>query len=111
MIKRIALALTALTLALTLSLGMLATADGVGAEHEESKNAAQLCKLIIEQGFPGSQGACVALVTTDNFTPLIASLCQTEEFRQDVLFFLGVETTNTGQCVKVVKAFIAEDGP
>jgi hypothetical protein len=110
MIKRIALLLSTLTLALTLSLGMLATADSAGAAPGD-ENVAKLCKMIVdERFFAGSQGACVALVTTDNFTPLIASLCQTEEFRQEVEFFLGVSTTNTGQCVKVVKAFVADGG-
>jgi hypothetical protein len=110
MIKRIALLLSALTLALTLSLGMLATADSAGAAPGD-ENVAKLCQMIVaEGGFPGTQGACVALVTTENFTPLIASLCQSEEFRQEVVFFTGVTTTTPGQCVKVVKAFVADGG-
>ncbi len=108
MIKRIALLLSALTLALTLSLGMLATADSAGAAPGD-ENVAKLCQMIIAEGFfPGTQGACVALVTTDNFTPLIASLCQTEEFRQ--VFESFGDVSNTGQCVKTVKAFVAEGG-
>ncbi len=111
MIKRIALLLSALTLALTLSLGMLAiTPDGASAAPGDA-NVAKLCKMVVDEGyFGGTQGACVALVTTENFTPLIASLCQTEEFRQEVELIVGVTTTNTGQCVKVVKAYIAAGG-
>ena len=105
MLKRIALLLTALTLALTLSLGMLATADGASAAPGE-ENAAQRCLGLSDElaALGYTQGACVVLFTTGNLTPFAASFCQIQEIRDQIAVSIGQEIANPGQCVTIALA-------
>ena len=117
MFKRLALPLTALTLALTLSLGALAVSPEAAsaAPHERDRgNPAQFCKVLLEEGLPffpfprlplprlefGSQGACVAFFAAENPTPLIVNFCQAQVAASD--------EGNTGQCIKLVRELFEE---
>ncbi len=116
MIKRIALLLTALTLALTLSLGTLAVSPHEAAAAPE--NAAQFCQeegreelarlIFFFTGVPVdvSQGACVSLLRAENPTALIVNFCQTEEGRAFLSRLVEQEVENTGQCVNIFKSFL-----
>jgi len=110
MIKRIALLLSALTLALTLSLGMLATADSAGAAPERpgsSRPAVELCQspeVREEIAFLGiTMGECVNLVAgqiTFNNSRFITALCGVNFIRE------GMGFANKGQCISTLQAQI-----
>ena len=108
MIKRMALLLTALTLALTLSLGMLAVSAGeAGAagprDPGSSQQAAKICQEIAAEGGSGfNRGECVNFITgsgwmTGNPTRFVVGLCGFPSFEQEAVF------ANKGQCIKVLR--------
>ena len=104
MLKRILLTLTALTMALTLSLGMLAvTAGEAGAAGPtnpgSSQQAAKECQERAAE-FGLNVGECVNIVAgsmTGNDSRLDVGLCGFTSFQEP---FGG----NKGQCIKVLKA-------
>ncbi len=116
MFKRIALLLTALTLALTLSLGMLAvTADGASAAPSDpgsSADAVETCRQFAsffeELGL--NMGECVNFLAgqrTGNTSRFIVGICGSPLLRAETLDFLGLgPVANKGECVSTLQAFI-----
>ena len=117
MLKRMVLLLTALTLALTLSLGTMAvSSEGASAAPEEpgsSRNAAEFCREFaseLEERLGLNVGECVNIIAgqeTGNVSRLIAGLCGSPLFRVLFAGFLGVEPfANKGECVSTLQAFV-----
>jgi hypothetical protein len=110
MLKRMLLTLTALTMALTLSLGMLATADSAGAAPESpgsSRPAVEVCQspeVQEEIAFLGiTMGECVNVVAgliTENNSRFITGLCGVAFLREEMGF------ANKGQCISTLQAQI-----
>jgi hypothetical protein len=97
----------ALGLGVALALGLLAATPGTAGAVPNGDNAAQLCKTILADPHNAyiSQGACVAALTTGNFTPFFTSFCKTDEGRALAEEIAGGAVRNQGQCVTILKAF------
>ena len=118
MIKRVALLLTALTLALTLSLGMLTVeASAAPAWPGSSAEAAKLCQDVASE-FPEADfntGECVnfiASLRTGNTSRFIVGVCGSDFFREVFLESLGIDPNlNKGQCISMLQAFARAEQP
>ena len=111
--------LLALLVAFALTLGFVAAtpADASAAPGDDNVNFAKFCKTAFEkEPIPPafervSQGACVAFFTTGNGSATAAGICQTKAGREFAAFVTGQEFRNIGQCVVILKPFIAAEQP
>jgi hypothetical protein len=109
--------LLALLVALALTLGFVAATPAEASAAPRNDNVAKLCKTLFETGpvtppFERvSQGGCVAFFTNGNGTPGAAGVCQSAAGREFVVELTRQEVRNTGQCVVILKAFMAAEQP
>ena len=70
---------------------------GIGTAHA-ADNASQICTAAGNAGT--THGGCVSAAQAGNVTALLSDLCDQEGLQQ------ATGTTNRGQCLKVLKAFV-----
>jgi hypothetical protein len=109
--------LLALLVAFALTLGFVAATPADASAAPGDANVAKFCKTAFEkEPIPPefervSQGACVAFFTTGNGSATAAGICQTKAGREFAAFVTGQEFRNIGQCVVILKPFIAAEQP